>query len=335
MYKWNYQNKRKGALCLPKQTFDQIDAFQWVASVQVATVWTSPDSSREIDTFGISTPTDIDRWIETLSYEDKLALCEDNRVQTQVLYGEQVYVTEIKGEWAHVVIPSQPSYKDKRGYPGWIPIHQLKQVDRSLWDQKKSAMVIKDKSWLTYESKNHDFKLSYLTTLPVHDMYEDRVQVQTPHGKGYLDLSDVHIFSTSDGLEQGTGKSIVKAVEAYTGLNYFWGGMSSFGYDCSGLAYAAHKANGYLIARDAGDQANDGIEVRVDELQPGDLLFFAYQEGSGTIHHVGIYYGDGKMLHSPQTGKGTEIIAIKDTKYEKELCTARRYWLNTEENHNG
>ena len=57
--------------------------------------------------------------------------------------------------------------------------------------------------------------------------------------------------------------------------------MSAWGYDCSGFAYATHQANGYLIPRDATDQARKGKEVGLDSIQPGDLLFFAYEKGKG------------------------------------------------------
>jgi cell wall-associated NlpC family hydrolase len=56
------------------------------------------------------------------------------------------------------------------------------------------------------------------------------------------------------------------------------------------------------------------------------LLFFAHEKGEGSIHHVGIYYGKGKMLHSPKTGKTVELIELKGTLYEEELCAARRYY---------
>ena len=85
-----------------------------------------------------------------------------------------------------------------------------------------------------------------------------------------------------------------------------------------------HKANGYQISRDASDQAEGGKDVSLDELMPGDLLFFA--KGKARIHHVGIYYGDGKMLHAPSTGKGIEIVSLAGTKHEQQLCSARRYW---------
>ncbi|GGJ52560.1 C40 family peptidase [Virgibacillus salexigens] len=319
---------------MTKQMFDQ-KVTNWVTAVQVATVWTTPDSARKIDSPGLTAPTDIDQWVELLDYHSKLELCNKNLVQTQVLYGESVELINKEGDWAKVIIPSQPSYKDERGYPGWIPIYQLAEVGYSTNNYPIQAMVIKDKAWLKNENGKPTIKLSYLSILPVISIMDKLVKIQTPHGLQYIAREDVELNNISEGCKQGTGRSIVKAVEDFVGLAYFWGGMSSFGYDCSGLAYAAHKANGYQIARDAGDQAKSGKVVAYNHLQPGDLLFFAYEEGKGKLHHVGIYYGDGKMIHSPQTGKGVEIIELKHTVYEKELCAARRYWLTNEVNSDG
>ncbi|WP_162875106.1 C40 family peptidase, partial [Enterobacter cloacae] len=76
---------------------------------------------------------------------------------------------------------------------------------------------------------------------------------------------------------------------------------SSYGYDCSGFAYSMYASQGITIPRDASDQALAGTEAASNQLRPGDLLFFAYEEGKGRIHHVGIYIGDGKMIHSPDS----------------------------------
>lgn len=309
------------------QTFDQL----WVTAVQVATVWTSPISARTLDTPGITNPTNIDKWIDSLTYQTNVALCDENRVQSQLLYGEAVIITETKDDWAHVVVPTQPSKKDIRGYPGWVPMRQLIQVNKQDWQSEYTAAVVDDKVWLESENGNNVLKLSYMTTLPVIDDFSDRVKVNTPHGAGFLPKKSVTIFPSNYGLEKQEGHKLVKDGERYVGLDYFWGGMSSFGYDCSGFAYAMHKANGYQIPRDADDQADAGEKVPYDQLLPGDLIFFAYEEGKGNLHHVGFYYGDGKMLHSPQTGKGIEIIALRGTKYEKELCAATRYWQKAEE----
>lgn len=310
---------------MTKQTFDQFPETMWVTAVPVATVWTSPESPRDVDEPGVSTQADIDQWIRDLTHEESLALCDENRIQSQVLYGEPVLVTDTKETFAHAVIPSQPSKKDERGYPGWIPLAQLKQVDKTAWISNHFAVVTSDKALLKNKQGEHIMKLSYMTMLPVETIQEAHVEVKTPHGKGYLPKEAVHIFPADKGIQQGSGQDIVRAGEQFVHLAYFWGGMSAFGYDCSGLAYAAHKANGYRIARDASDQAAGGDKVAFEELLPGDLIFFAYGEGKGKLHHVGIYYGDGKMLHAPQTGKGVEIVTLEGTIYEKELCVATRY----------
>ncbi|WP_085994062.1 C40 family peptidase [Oceanobacillus senegalensis] len=309
-----------------KRDDDLLPEEMWVTNVQVATVWTNPQSAREMDRDGTENPTNMEKWVTELTDKEKVALCDENRIQSQLLYGEPVLVTEIRDGFAHVIIPSQPSKKDGRGYPGWVPAKQLAQVNKVEWVKPLTAAVQTKHAWLETSEGEKEMMLSYLTMLPVEAVGDNRVEVQTPSGKKYLPKDAVHVFSTEEGVDPGDGEAVVKAAEGHLGLSYFWGGMSAFGYDCSGLSYAAHKANGYRIPRDAGDQAKAGKPIPLDAIRPGDLLFFAYEKGKGRIHHVGISTGDGKMIHAPQTGKGVEIISLKGTKYEDELCVARRYW---------
>lgn len=306
--------------------FEKLPENFHVTNVQVATIWTDPQSAREVDEPGLTSPTDILKWVNHLTYEESLALCNENRVQSQTLYGEPVIVLGEEGDWAHVIAPFQASKKDTRGYPGYIPIKQLTAVNKEAWLQDKHSVVLTKDAWLENPTEEKSIQLSYLTILPYLGENETHAYVQTPTGKQQIAKEKVVTVSKADDLGPGSGADIVAAGLPFIGLDYFWGGMSAFGYDCSGLAYAAHKANGYWIARDAGDQADAGKEIAMDAIEPGDLLFFAYQEGKGAIHHVGIYKGDGEMLHSPQTGKGIEITSLKGTKYERELCAARRYW---------
>lgn len=297
-----------------------------VVKVPVATVWTTTDSPREIDQEVTSNPADIQRWIDSLSYEESLDLCNSNLVQTQVLLGEELLVIEERDGWSKVLLPEQASNKDERGYPGWIPNAQLTIVEG--WDVKTVpiAVVISKKAELFDEERVSQFLLSYQTTLPFLEQDGEWVKAQTPTGVGYLKKEDVEVVSSFASRKKGNGQGIVAAGEQFLNLPYLWAGTSSFGYDCSGFSYSMCKANGYIIPRDAGDQAEAGKSIPLSEIEPGDLLFFAYEEGKGTIHHVGIYYGDGKLLHSPKTGKMIEIIKIKGTIYEKELCAASRYW---------
>ncbi len=300
-----------------------------VVNVPVATVWTSFDSSRALDEKAVSNPVDLDGWIKGLEYETLLDLCNCNLVQTQLLFGEEVIVVDEHGEWSSIICLDQPSSKDDRGYPGWVPTSQLVDIKEQASPPKLISITSK-KATLFNEHHEPLLELSYATRLPVVNIESDRVEVMIPTGIGFLSATDVEVFDSLENFEQRDGASIVQSGEQFLGLPYLWGGMSSYGYDCSGFSYNMCKANGYIIPRDAHDQAAAGTEVELDVLQPGDLLFFAYEEGKGSIHHVGIYYGEGKLLHSPKTGKTIEIIDLAGTIYEKELCAARRYWQVTE-----
>lgn len=301
---------------------------KWIVNVPVATVWTSFDSAREMDKDAVSNPVQIDSWLERLTYDTRLELCNQNLVQTQLLYGEEVVVLEENGNCAYVIIPSQTTSKDDRGYPGWVPKSQLVATPDD-WNKAEGpvAVITSPKARLYRENNQIPKVLSYQTALPFLYEEQGKVFVKTPDSIGVLDFDDVDV---SYSHARGNGQAIVSAGEKFLHLPYLWGGMSSFGYDCSGFAYSMCKANGYEIPRDAHDQAAAGEEIDLAKIEPGDLLFFAYEEGKGRIHHVGIYYGAGKLLHSPNTGKTVEIISIEGTIYERELCVARRYWVETE-----
>ncbi|QED46316.1 C40 family peptidase [Cytobacillus dafuensis] len=304
---------------------------KWLIAVPVATLWTSFDSARELDQLAITNPADVDLWLKGLTYETSLELCNQNLVQSQVLYGEEVHILEEREEWVHVLVPTQSSSKDIGGYPGWLPKDQLMQREDWEINDRPIVVVTAKKSFLYDYYRNPQITLSYQTILPLISRDEQWVQVQTPTGEGILKVEEVSVYDSLQSLPKGDGKAIVSAGEQFLHLPYLWSGMSSYGYDCSGFSYSMCKANGYIIPRDAHDQADSGKRVELEEIKPGDLLFFAYEEGKGRIHHVGIYYGEGKLLHSPNTGKSIEIIDLKNTVYEKELCAARRYWQETGE----
>ncbi|KLV33474.1 C40 family peptidase [Priestia megaterium] len=302
-----------------------MDKKTYYVCVAVATVWTSYDSCREIDDNATSVPVKLDKWLEQLTYTRRLELCEKNLVQTQLLLGEEVYVTERKGKWAKIVIPSQFSSKDERGYPGWVPSHQL--ISQAEYSPLNKPTAVVTAAIATLQLAEEALQISYQTQLPLLKEDKEWLEVQTPVGSGKIKRQDaVVIEDRNRKATKGTGDMIIAAGEQFLNLPYLWGGMSAWGYDCSGFAYATHKANGYLIPRDAIDQARRGKEVGLDSIQPGDLLFFAHEKGEGSIHHVGIWYGNGKMLHSPKTGKTVELIELKGTLYEEELCAARRYY---------
>ncbi|MFE2276066.1 NlpC/P60 family protein [Streptomyces sp. NPDC059454] len=84
---------------------------------------------------------------------------------------------------------------------------------------------------------------------------------------------------------------------AQIGKPYVWGATGPGSYDCSGLTQAAWKAAGVTVPRTTYDQVDAGTTVPVSQALPGDLVFF-YDD----VTHVGIYIGNGMMIHAPKPG---------------------------------
>ncbi|WP_226569698.1 C40 family peptidase [Bacillus stratosphericus] len=290
------------------------------SKVPVANVWTAPQSPREIDRKILRNSVPIKEWIEQQTYEEKLALCKENLIQSQVLLGERVIVLEETDGWMKVVIPQQVSRKHPQGYPGYIHVEQLKQVTEG----KASARtyIVCQKKAVLYQKGKMDMEVSFLTELAPVEETRDHFHVLTPVGRREIKKEDVRLVSSPSSR---SGRDVLDMGKQFIGLSYLWGGMSSFGYDCSGFAYSMYKACGYLLPRDASDQAVQGTPVSTSHLEPGDLMFFANENGKGAVRHVGIYAGDGLMLHSPKTGRQIELLSLSGTSYEREWAGARRY----------
>ncbi|WP_234534210.1 C40 family peptidase [Streptomyces shenzhenensis] len=110
--------------------------------------------------------------------------------------------------------------------------------------------------------------------------------------------------STPSGSSSASGSAYAtkaaKAIafaRAQIGKPYVWGATGPGSYDCSGLSQAAWKAAGVSLPRTTYDQVNAGTTVPLADAQPGDLVFF-YDD----VSHVGIYIGNGMMIHAPKPG---------------------------------
>jgi cell wall-associated NlpC family hydrolase len=99
---------------------------------------------------------------------------------------------------------------------------------------------------------------------------------------------------------------------------YIWGSEGPNSFDCSGLVYAAYKSAG--LGWPNWDRLNSALystytmHVGLDELVPGDLLFYSYKGTISTIHHITIYAGGGKMWEANSKGKGllySDVHSIK------------------------
>ena len=119
------------------------------------------------------------------------------------------------------------------------------------------------------------------------------------------------------------GQKLVDCAKQYLGVPYVWGGSSPSGFDCSGLVQYVARSCGYTIGRTVTQQWNYGTQVSREEMQPGDIVFFANTYASG-LSHVGIYVGNGNFIHSPSTGDVVKISSLDSNYYSSHFYGARR-----------
>jgi peptidoglycan DL-endopeptidase CwlO len=120
------------------------------------------------------------------------------------------------------------------------------------------------------------------------------------------------VGSVQSWLQAGpVARAAVRWALAQLGDPYRWGATGPDAFDCSGLTSSAYRAGGAGIPRVSRDQWNAGPHVDVPNLLPGDLVFYADDVGNPlTIHHVGMYIGNGLMVHAPHTGDVVRVASI-------------------------
>ena len=303
--------------------------------VGVATLWVEPRTDRPIDKPAVSDPSDIRRWQRSMSLKQKRWLV--GRLQTQALYGQKVVILKRSGRWVKVAVKGQPTPRNDLGYPGWMPERQLTyNAGLSRYERRAFVQVKSPTTWL-YDTDKLDsrfIEVSYATRLPLLAKRDGAIKVATLHGDKWVKASDASVYASESAIPKPTGKRLVESAKKFLRLPYLWAGTSGFGFDCSGFTYTVYKAHGITLPRDTVTRAQledpglvGGKAVRsYADLRRGDLEYFAYEGGAGYIHHVGMYVGDGRMIHSPNPSRGVEIISIERSGLIKEYAGAIRYY---------
>jgi cell wall-associated NlpC family hydrolase len=276
-----------------------------------------------VDAPALRNPAEPCTWIRDMTVTEKELLT--GKVETQTIYGTEVHVVSRRGTWAKVVVPSQPSQLDARGYPGWLPSRQL--TGSAPRRTAKSVVVRSPTTWVWSAwtrrgpSGTRLLEVSYDTRLPVVRVTSSYVVVTLlGRRQAAVRAADVAVTATRP-TPTATRRVVVNEVKKFMGLAYLWGGTSGFGFDCSGLTYAVYAAFGVTLSRDASQQAVHGTPIERSSLLPGDLVFFR-ESATGPVAHVGLYVGNDAVVDAPHTGTAVRVDPLSKFPH---YAGARRY----------
>lgn len=169
------------------------------------------------------------------------------------------------------------------------------------------------------------------------DCYDMTGFIHTNHvvkrnGQYYVNLSKFHIEAAHFSMQTiGDGIVLQRRLNTYAlaqvGVPYVSGGTSPRGFDCSGFTQYIYNQLGFSIPRSCDGQLGSGLIIPKENLQCGDLVLFqrtTSQRGLST--HVGIYLGDGKLIHAG--GRGITVVDLDSAYFAGHYLCARRIILS-------
>lgn len=206
---------------------------------------------------------------------------------SQTHLGETLEVLEEQSDWVRV--------RQEDAYEGWVAKFFLVPKPEN-WDEHNFYYGGKAIAWI-HQSPDHQSAtirdITLLSKLPALDFQEGWVQVLLPDGvKAWVENNPRQLVAKTD-VEQ-----LLRTAFSFQGIQYFWGGRSPKGFDCSGFVQTTFRLNGLQLPRDAYQQAEVGDQVDDDfnNWQVGDLIFFT--ERNNRITHVAISLGEGDFIHA-------------------------------------
>lgn len=152
----------------------------------------------------------------------------------------------------------------------------------------------------------------------------DWYKIKSGDKTGYV--SSKYISKETTGSRSAINRNIsgelINIAQSQLGKPYRSNTAGPKSFDCSGFTYYVFNKMGIKLNRSSSAQTNNGTYIPKSKLKPGDLVFFK-TNGSGNISHVGLYIGNGQMIHA-SSSKGVTEDSINSKYYKKRYATARR-----------
>lgn len=267
--------------------------------VAAAGLWASPEAPRERDAAVLQNPARLRDWLDE---QEPLVRRElRGRFESQILLGDTVWVDAVVDGWAKVVAPSQPSDKNARGYPGWIPVAQL--APPALETGLRVVVTVPVTDLLSDPDGEILIQdVGFGTILPEAGRVSGWVRVNLPaDGQGWL--PEYTVAAYRDGGPLPTGDEFVAAARQFVGAGFLPGGIHGLGFDCSGLMHVLYRRFGYAFPRNARDAIKERQTIEAADLQHGDIVYFmrpdAVEPG-----HCAILTGPQSVLHTSHSAGG-------------------------------
>jgi cell wall-associated NlpC family hydrolase len=204
-----------------------------------------------------------------------------SQMTNQLLFGETVEIDDVFKNWYFV-------RSEHDGYQGWIDKKQIAVINDYVYEKYNSneRIVVSSKTAIVSNNSGDNILLSFGSKLlNVKESSLKDFEVQILEG------------SVSSKPENGGAQQLKEYALMFKNVPYLWGGRSFFGVDCSGFTQLVYMTAGYDLPRDSKQQVKSGKDIYLfEEAQSGDLLFFGDEESD--ITHVGIFLGNGKIIHA-------------------------------------
>ena len=249
-------------------------------------------------------------------------------------YKEKVTVLSTSGEWSKINYNGKSGYVHSSYLQNTVPGSQTSQQPDTNQGTTKyvNATVglnVRSGPGTSYSKLG---KLSYKEKVTVLSTSNGWSKINYNGKTGYVDSS--YLQSTVPGSTSsntgGTVSNKVSDVIAYAkaqlGKPYVWGAQGPNSFDCSGFTYYVFKNKAVItLPRNSSAQSTYGKYVKKSELRAGDLVFFDTNgANNGAVSHVGLYIGDGKMIHASYSQKKIVIDNFNASYYQKAYVNARR-----------
>jgi peptidoglycan hydrolase CwlO-like protein len=232
----------------------------------------------------------------------------NKRIRAMYIHGTDSYLGVIlESDSLSDFISKMDTIKKIVGFDEKI-INDLKEKKDTI-AKKKEALNNENNKLLALKADNEKQLASFNSTRSEQKNLIASLDTKEQALKDADDQSQVEKYSASSPtLSRGASSSasaIVAYASTFQGVPYAWGGNGPSSFDCAGFTCYVFAHFGISLERVADQQQQQGTSVSRDELQPGDLVFFG-----SPAHHVGIYVGDGCMIHAPHTGDVVKISPL-------------------------